>query len=75
VKIQIIGATLHEQTEQDGTFSAWYTCNRCGQQLSEAEYKKTAKEASEEATSKFDQQSRNFCYTCGNKLTGKQVNY
>jgi len=72
MEINITGAALHEQAEQDGTFSAWYICKRCGRQLSESEYKKTAKEAEEEATFKFDRQSRNFCYTCGNKLTDKK---
>lgn len=72
-KIQITGATLGERVLHDGGCDAWYTCNKCGQELAFAEHKKTPQEAREVALTLFDYQCRNYCYTCGNKLTDKEV--
>ncbi|MEC0328704.1 hypothetical protein NYE69_27145 [Paenibacillus sp. FSL R5-0527] len=71
-QIEIIGAELQERTERNGTFSAWYICKACGQEHGCAENEKTQSEARSLALLRFDRQCRNYCYTCGSKLTNKQ---
>ena len=71
--IRITGATLHERVLQDGSCDAWYTCDKCSQELGHAENKKTPEEARSGAVTSFDIQCRNYCYTCGSKLTDKII--
>lgn len=69
--LQITRATLHERKLQDGSYDAWYTCDECGQDLGSADGKRTPEEARASALCGFDIQCRNYCYTCGTKLTDK----